>query len=415
MSTAALASARRRRTTNEPPLSSQNVSNRTTQQELPNSSKQAMPPPPPPQSLTPLQILQLHDNKLKDLEALFVELNSDEYIKNVVEEKINDLMRAKLSTFSNDLDKVKASSPTTNVSIDSYETKLQMLETTIQTNLTIQNARFDEFKNGIQENFNTFKENTNKMIDLLNSKERNISTPSINHSDSNVEKVDMLTKEVNELKLLVIKNQTLALETCTSIINMKDDIKLNNEKLAQLTDNISELSNRQCCEPQCDPAQCDPAQMFLQSFMKNNLFGGANKINMDATYDDDEEYEELDANTNIDINKKLNIDLNNEEVVLDEGDIISADDKIILGTDELVIDENQLREILNINAMEEIDLNNASLNQEEVIDEIINTETTETTETTENIENIENIENNENIENIENIENNLEDNIKTHM
>ena len=393
MSTAALASARRRRTTNEPSSSSQNVSNRTTQQEPPNSSKQAMPPP-PPQSLTPLQILQLHDNKLKDLEALFVELNSEEYIKNVVEEKINDLMRAKLSTFSNDLDKVKASSPATNVNTDSYETKLQMLETTIQTNLTIQNVRFDEFKNGIQENFNTFKENTNKMIDLLNSKEKNISMPSINHSDSNVENVDMLTKEVNELKLLVIKNQTLALETCTSIINMKDDIKLNNEKLAQLTDTSSELSNRQCCEPQCDPAQCDPAQMFLQSFMKNNLFGGANKINMDAIYDDDEEYEELDANTNIDINKKLNIDLNNEEVVLDEDDIISADDKIILGTDELVIDETQLREILNINAMEEIDLNNASLNQEEVIDEIINTETTETTE---------------------NIENNLEDNIKTHM
>lgn len=386
MSTAALASARRRRTTNEPSSSSQNVSNRTTQQEPPNSSKQAMAPP-PPQSLTPLQILQLHDNKLKDLEALFVELNSEEYIKNVVEEKINDLMRAKLSTFSNDLDKIKASSSTTNVNTDSYETKLKMLETTIQTNLTIQNVRFDEFKNGIQENFNTFKENTNKMIDLLNSKEKNISMPSINHSDSNV---DMLTKEVNELKLLVIKNQTLALETCTSIINMKDDIKLNNEKLAQLTDNISELSNRQCCEPQCDPAQCDPAQMFLQSFMKNNLFGGANKINMDATYDDDEEYEELDANTNIDINKKLNIDLNNEEVVLDEGDIISTDDKIILGTDELVIDENQLREILNINAMEEIDLNNASLKQE-VIDEIINTETTETTE------------------------NNLEDNIKTNM
>ena len=393
MSTAALASARRRRTTNEPSSSSQNVSNRTTQQEPPNSSKQAMPPP-PPQSLTPLQILQLHDNKLKDLEALFVELNSEEYIKNVVEEKINDLMRAKLSTFSNDLDKVKASSPATNVNTDSYETKLQMLETTIQTNLTIQNVRFDEFKNGIQENFNTFKENTNKMIDLLNSKEKNISMPSINHSDSNVENVDMLSKEVNELKLLVIKNQTLALETCTSIINMKDDIKLNNEKLAQLTDTSSELSNRQCCEPQCDPAQCDPAQMFLQSFMKNNLFGGANKINMDAIYDDDEEYEELDANTNIDINKKLNIDLNNEEVVLDEDDIISADDKIILGTDELVIDETQLREILNINAMEEIDLNNASLNQEEVIDEIINTETTETTE---------------------NIENNLEDNIKTHM
>lgn len=344
MSTAALASARRRRTTNEPSSSSQNVSNRTAQQESQNSSKQALPSP-PPQSLTPLQILQVHDNKLKDLEALFVELNSEDYIKNIVEEKINELIRAKVSTFSD-------------------ESKLKMLETTIQNNLTIQNVRFDEFKTGIQENFNSFKENTNKMMDLLNIKEKHISMPTTNHSDLNVEKLDMLTKEVNELKSLVIKNQTLALETCTSIINMKDEFRLNNKKIAEITNNISELSNRQCSEP-----GCDPAQMFLQSFMKNNLFGGANKINMDADYEDDEEYEELDANTNIDINKKLHIDLNNEELVLGDDDIFSGDDKIVLGTDELIMDENQLQEILHINAMDEIDLTNTSLKQE-LIDEI---------------------------------------------
>jgi len=105
--------------------------------------------------------------------------------------------------------------------------------------------------------------------------------------------------------------------------------------------------------------------------MKNNLFGGANKINMDADYEDDEEYEELDANTNIDINKKLHIDLNNEELVLGDDDIFSGDDKIVLGTDELIMDENQLQEILHINAMDEIDLTNTSLKQE-VIDEIKN-------------------------------------------
>ena len=107
MSTAALASARRRRTTNDI-ASSQNVSVKATQQESPNSSKQVMPTP-PPQSLTPLQILQLHDNKLKDLEALMVELNSEEYITSVVEEKINDLMQEKLLAFSSELDKIAPS------------------------------------------------------------------------------------------------------------------------------------------------------------------------------------------------------------------------------------------------------------------------------------------------------------------
>jgi len=360
MSTAALASARRRRTTNEPPSSSQNVSNRTQQQESPNSVKQALPPP---QSLTPLQILQLHDNKLKDLEALLVELNSEEYITNVVEEKINNLIQSKLETFSNTLDKVKA--PDQNSNSNSFETKLQMLETTIQTNLTIQNVKLDEFKNKIQENFNTFKENTTKMIELLNVKETHM--PATSEPTMNVEKLELLTKEVNELKLLVIKNQTLALETCTSLINMKDDIKLNAEKITQTIEKVSSMNNMCCNE-----VQCDPAQMFLQSFMKTKLFGGANKINIDSNYDEhedegeDEDYEETNNNT-----KKLHIDVTNEEIALDDEEIVSHDDKIIVHTHELVMDENQLQEILELNAMEEINLNSTSLKQE-LLDEIKN-------------------------------------------
>ena len=360
MSTAALASARRRRTTNEPPSSSQNISNRTQQQESPNSVKQALPPQ---QSLTPLQILQLHDNKLKDLEALLVELNSEEYITNVVEEKINNLIQSKLETFSNTLDKVKA--PDQNSNSNSFETKLQMLETTIQTNLTIQNVKFDEFKNKIQENFNTFKQNTTKMIELLNIKETHI--PNTSEPSMNVEKLELVTKEVNELKLLVIKNQTLALETCTSLINMKDDIKLNAEKITQTIEKVSSMNNMCCNE-----VQCDPAQMFLQSFMKTKLFGGANKINIDSNYDEhedegeDEDYEETNNNT-----KKLHIDVTNEEIALDDEEIVSHDDKIIVHTHELVMDENQLQEILELNAMEEINLNSTSLKQE-LLNEIKN-------------------------------------------
>ena len=365
MSTAALASARRRRTTVEPQLASQNVSNKPTQQELQNSIKQAVPPP---QSLTPLQILQLHDNKLKDLEALVVELNSEEYITNVVEEKINDLMQLKLSTFSNDLDKLKPQNYDTN----SIETKLQMLESTIQTNLTIQTVRFDEFKNGLQDNFTTFKENTIKMIDLLINKETHNSHPNVSITSSgdstiNVEKLEMLTKEVNELKLLVIKNQTLALETCNSLINMKDDFKLYSEKMAQITDKIGSMNNMYCANE-----QCDPAQMFLQSFMKNKLFGGANKINMDGNFEDNEEDYGDDNNYDEIINTtKLHIDSNTEEIVLDNEEIVLDNEEINMETNELIIDENQLQEILELNAMEEINLNSTSLAQD-MIDEIKN-------------------------------------------
>ena len=364
MSTAALASARRRRTTNEPPPASQNASNKSSQQESPNSAKQALPPP---QSLTPLQILQLHDNKLKDLEALLIELNSEEYITNVVEEKITELMQSKLAVFSDDLDKFKSSNSNSN----SIETKLQMLETTIQTNLTIQNVRLDEFKNGIQDNFNTFKENTIKMIELLNAKETQVSHTNVSLPDDstmNVQKLELLTKEVNELKLLVIKNQTLALETCTSLINMKDDIKLNNEKITQTIDKIRVSSVNNMC---CNEEQCDPAQMFLQSFMRTKLFGGTNNTNMDANMDDEYEGEGDDEKHETDNNKKLHIDLTNEELALDEEEIILDDDRIIMETDELIMDEKQLQEVLESSAMEEINLNNTSLKQD-MLDEIKN-------------------------------------------
>ena len=362
MSTAALASARRRRTTNDI-ASSQNVSVKATQQESPNSSKQVMPTP-PPQSLTPLQILQLHDNKLKDLEALMVELNSEEYITSVVEEKINDLMQEKLLAFSSELDKIAPS--TTKNSTSDLEAKLQILETSIQTNLTVQNARLDEFK-----------ENTIKMIELLTSKENHISTNNVITSD--VEKIDMLTKEVNELKLLVIKSQILAHETCNSIICIKDEFKLSNEKIMQNVDKISAMNTRQCNAP-----QCDPTQMFLQSFMKNKLFGGGNIMNMGEDYEEEDGADE-DDEPELNTTKKLHIDLNNEEVILNDEEVILNDEENV-NTQELIIDENQLQEILESNSMDEINLNSDLLKQE-VIDEIrkIETNVTETNVTETNV------------------------------
>jgi len=335
MSTAALASARRRRTTNEASAASQNITTKTSPQEPATASKQT---PPAPQSLTPLQILQIHDNKLKDLEALMIELSSEEFITSIVEEKIKALV-PNTNTNTN-----------TNVGTNSFELKLQTLETTIQNNSNIQNVIFDEFKKGIQENFNTLKDTTIKMIDLLNVKEHQSCT-----SDTNIDtdKLTMVSKEVNDLKLLVIKNQTLALETCSSIINMKDQFKLNNEKIEEIIEKISIINSAQCTS-----AQCDPAQMFLQSFMKNKLFGESGSINIDANYDDDNEYEEDDTmNSN---NKKLHIDLTTEQIVLDDGEIISEDDKFTFGTGELIIDDNQLQDILEVNKMDEVNLNPVS-------------------------------------------------------
>jgi len=47
------------------------------------------------------------------------------------------------------------------------------------------------------------------------------------------------------------------------------------------------------------------------------------------------------------------------------------DDRIIMETDELIMDEKQLQEVLESSAMEEINLNNTSLKQD-MLDEIKN-------------------------------------------
>jgi hypothetical protein len=105
--------------------------------------------------------------------------------------------------------------------------------------------------------------------------------------------------------------------------------------------------------------------------MKTKLFGGANKINIDSNYDDNEDNEDEDYEETNDNNKKLHINVSNEELALDDEEIISHDDKIIVNTHELVMDENQLQEILELNTMEEVNLNSSSLKQE-LLDEIKN-------------------------------------------
>ena len=117
-----------------------------------------------------------------------------------------------------------------------------------------------------------------------------------------VEKIDEIIKEFNTLKLLVIKNQTIALETSSDMIKIKDEFRMNNEKYSQLNNKVDSINNR----PNVEESN---SQMLLRSLMSSNIFGAMKNQN----YEDDD-----DSVENIDSNDKLNLNLENDEMFLDE-------------------------------------------------------------------------------------------------
>ena len=170
---AAVASARRRRANGAPePTPPQRQVNNNQRQAEPTSNNQ----------MTPLQILQLHDDKLSSLEKEF-----DSRVEKIILEKMN-------SNMFNSSDPNVLDSNIMELINNKIEHTLSKL---INVNDTIKSI-------------------------LLNIEKLSEFT-SIN--EKNTIKIDGLVNEINALKMLVIKTQTLSLETNNDIIKMKDSIK----------------------------------------------------------------------------------------------------------------------------------------------------------------------------------------------
>ena len=357
-----MASARRRRTgTDQQTQQSQSSStnNRSIQQNKLSEENENN------GSMTPLQILQHHDSKLRDLELLINENNdnNDNNLESLVEEKVNSLLKVKLDSYNHELEKIKGlmnnknndSGSYTNIvnPVTNYDSlindKLSNIEKTFESKLEIQNVKIEEFKNGSHETFSIFKEDNSKIVNLLNTNIENYITskiaslndtlkPTLEKLNSlntiyenykvSVEKIDDIIKEFNTLKLLVIKNQTIALETTSDMIKIKEEFKLNNDKINQVNNKVNALDDRTK-----DDNNNDPSHMLLKSLMSSNLFNTMNnENNMD-----------YDSDSIRDDGEKLHIDENN---------------------DEIVMDESQLDEILDIDNMDNLNLE--SLNKEEI-------------------------------------------------
>jgi hypothetical protein len=321
MSTSALASARRRRATNETqvaPVSNNVPTNgsaaRPGQVASPREQGQN-------QTLTPLQILQIHDIKLKELETLVMDFTDEDALSKFVDEKFDSLLLSKNGTPNNQ-------SQSQGMSL--YEEKLQMFEKHLEQKIELQNNKIDEFKVAIRELINNIKEDNNNTMKYINSNIQNQITSNNNLLNDklgqNCEKMsnfDNILREFNELKLLVIKSQTMSLEMSNSVNKLYEQCNYNSTKAKALEEDIALLHSKK---------HTNSSNIMLQSLLNGSLFKSGelkpfafNGDGLDCgdcgNCGDCGDCDEGEENTDLDEIKKLNIDFNNNELVLSEEQI----------------------------------------------------------------------------------------------
>jgi len=315
MSTSALASARRRRATNEtqvaptsniPPANTINAAARPGQVASPREQGQN-------QTLTPLQILQIHDIKLKELETLVMDFTDEDALSKFVDEKFDSLLPSKSGTPNNQ-----------SQSMSLYEEKLQMFEKHLEQKIELQNNKIDEFKVAIRELINNIKEDNNNIMKYINSNIQNQITSNNNLLNDklgqNCEKMsnfDNILREFNELKLLVIKSQTMSLEMSNSVNKLYEQCNYNSTKAKALEEDVALLHNKK---------HTNSSNIMLQSLLNGSLFNSGelkpfafNADRLDCG--DCGDCNECEENTDLDEIKKLNIDFNNNELLLSEEQI----------------------------------------------------------------------------------------------
>jgi hypothetical protein len=323
MSTSALASARRRRATNETQVAqvSNNVPTngsaaRPGQVASPREQGQN-------QTLTPLQILQIHDIKLKELETLVMDFTDEDALSKFVDEKFDSLLLSKNGTPNN-----QSQSQSQSQSMSLYEEKLQMFEKHLEQKIELQNNKIDEFKVAIRELINNIKEDNNNIMKYINSNIQNQITSNNNLLNDklgqNCEKMnnfDNILREFNELKLLVIKSQTMSLEMSNSVNKLYEQCNYNSTKAKAIEEDVALLHNKK---------HTNSSNIMLQSLLNGSLFNSGElkpfAFNVDGLDCGDcgncDNCGDVDGeNTDLDEIKKLNIDFNNNELLLSEEQI----------------------------------------------------------------------------------------------
>ena len=264
----AIASARRRRAAANEPVS---VNNRNeVQQERQQVSLNVE-----EQKVTPLELLKIHDSKISFLEEKLNSLDKLDNINNLIEEKLNEGLK-NLNNKDEKMDEEFILNKTSIKVEELVSNKLMSVNDTIKSILI----------------------NIEKLGELSNL------------NDSYMKKIEDLINEINSLKILLIKNQTLALETAGDIIKMKDKQQLVDISINNLETNIannSSVSNNS----EEDMYSINLLQKLMTSQLGNSFLNNENNNN---DSDVDSESEESDNNDENIFNGDLIIENINSDI-----------------------------------------------------------------------------------------------------
>ena len=356
MSSSALASARRRRAGGEtsatPPIIARNA--KVEQPEAPIQN----------QPLTPLVILQQHELKIKQLEGLITKEEDYEELFQQIDERIDKLFSVNFEVYNNELNALKSilesGGPLTNTSTS----------TLIEDKVDIHTSRIEDFKSSQTQLFGLLKDDTTKVIELLTTNMETKFTL-LNSNTSNLESkinelsvsyetqqastnvLSKLETELNMIKTTLINNQSMILEMSNVVNSIKDTLNVHKEHIATITSKIEVIERGQ--------SRRNPTHDLLSSLMSMNT-RCVNPNSMSFCCEaEDCEAEDCGAE-DCGVNSGM---LNFESANLGE---LNID----FNSDELIMDENQIAELLEIRNFDTINIDDTI---EEVDCEIVETDT----------------------------------------
>jgi hypothetical protein len=201
---------------------------------------------------------------------------------------------------------------------------------------------------------------------------------------------DNILREFNELKLLVIKSQTMSLEMSNSVNKLYEQCNYNSTKAKALEEDVALLHNKK---------HDNTRNIMLQSLLHGSLFKSSDlkpfAFNTDGLdcgdCGDCNDCDEGEENSELDENKKLNIDFNNNELLLSEEQIedllnitppnsnisiheIITSDETTINVEEAITEEQVLQEPVSEEPVPEEPVSEEPVSEEPVSKEPVSVE-----------------------------------------
>jgi len=297
----ALASARRRRagTQNDPAITSspQSTKNKSKPDVQETSSMNS------DQKYTPLQILQAHDIKISNLENTLHEkittlLNSalnEKFVAHneMLEDKFNKFMKVEETVKNLEENKFVKMEESIKVLVDEINkllnanAKASLDEQTMINNM---NTKMEQSLSGKLSNVN----DTIKSI-LMNIEKLSVIN---NINEINTKKIDELVNELNGLKMLVIKNQTLSLETNNEMMKIKTNMQDLDEIVDSVKNSVESTNSNDSFNMNDNTAQMLFKSMLESSFSNSSTGEMFNKLNILDNDESDDLSDDIDKNVN---------------------------------------------------------------------------------------------------------------------